>query len=263
MSEVNSKVNVPQFRQEFQQLSKEYGEVMAKYEGICLQYRQLLALSQQMVREINQLATYQETQPVAKMTEMDWKKYYQKISQTIEVCYLLGEGIGQGMSANALIGHYLVGAKHEAAAIIEKAKSQAALSEKGQVKGVEEELRERDQRILELEQLILTYQEKVTLTEGPHEIGNVDNAISDEEYAKKVRREADRYSRKRKLIADNQVQHAKKEIDEYIAKRQEILRESEERLVMLTEKMQEQFGTQLDETMESIAYYAKSEKINL
>lgn len=252
-------------REEARLLSKDFNEVMDDCQKGIGRYNQLMEVTQQVLREVAQLMNYQVEFEFPPSSEKNWQDFYNKMSEGLKKCSLLGEAVDKGKSLNDMIGYYLVAAKEEAEKIVLTAQQTANERHQKQLEVLESTIQDRRETLVQHEKKL------AELMATENKVKNRAKKTADwelrveevEEYANQVKKEADRYSRRRKLLADDQVAFSKREIDDYAAKRENEIKEAEERLTLLTTKLQQKMDSQLSGTLGSISAFAKQEGIDL
>lgn len=224
-------------------------------------YNQLLTTTQHLMKEVGRLKDYHTNHPVESLTAGSWESYYKTIGEGLERCQVFGDTIEQGKSLNDMIGFYLTGAKEKAAAIVAEAQRASLEREAEQHPTLQNKLHETQQQLDLYKIKIKKQEEELAVYKEKKATFSVSKDV--EGYAQAIKDEADRYSRQRKLIADNQVLSAKKEMDDYADKRYQEIRLAEERLELLVSQLQEKLEYQVDGVLGSISEFAKSEEITL
>lgn len=253
------------FVKEVQSVSQEFKSTMEECHELIKRYNRLLAVTQQIISEVERLGGYQSTVGTTSTTAQ-WETYFQKTREMVQICQMLGEAVAKKTSPDVLIGQYLLGAKQEAAQILAAAQKQVeTVSPDDQpLKELKEELSQKNnQQVTMATQLEAAKKELDGLNHRFESYKKENQVVSEpltdsQQYADKVRQDADRYSRQRKLIADDQVILAKKEIDEYVEKRKNDLHLIEQKLAEKTVKLQKKFEGQVSGAMDSIVVYAQS-----
>lgn len=243
------------FRQEVRGLSHEFTETMDDCQSLIKRYNQLLKVTQHLLKEIDQLNEIQNEFLVEGYSEDRSRQYYQRIGKGIMICSVLGEVVEKKSSLNDMIGHYLLGAKQEAATIISNAKKQT-IQTADRISVLEKALSGREVELECVENELAHLREtSVTLNSYEDDQAMELKKLDIDKYSKQVKQEADRYSRQRKLLVDDQVKLAKREISEYAEKREQQLEKEEDRLRLLTIDLQEKFDLKVDGVLDSIAEY--------
>lgn len=254
-----------ELRQEFGALSHEFDDTMSDYQGLVRRHNHLIEIAQYILREVEILDVVQQDQIILEETPRQWQVYYEKVGKTIEMCQVLGETVSKGNSLNEMIGHYLIAAKQEAAAIIANAHNQVKF-------GINKNQADLESKYAVQQKQLISY--KKELADLRHKTHDTPPITSEEareaellreidDYSKKVKADADRYSRQRKLMADDQVTTAKREIEAYADKREKDLKELEIRLEKVSRQLHQRFDSQLDGTLESILAYFESTNLNI
>lgn len=262
IEEMTDLMTSPEFQEEVIGLSEDFTEIMNECQRVIQRYNQLLDTTQHILKEIDDLVDFQQNYQVSDL-EGNWLPYHQKLTKGLELCQLMGSAVTKGSSINEMIGHFLLGAKKEAADIINNAQNQVPNLQKQNE--LEKKLETKQKLLDRYEERINQYETQITqLQNSDSDTEKIELRLLElEEYGMKIKRDADRYSRQRKLLADDQVIVSKREIDRYSEKRKKEQADVEMKLSRLTLTLQHKVDAQLEGALGEISEFADVEGIDL